>query len=437
VVRFVPMLFQAPGTILPSFVLAAAAAALDTSPVLAADTIRLAGRTVRTDVGFHLPIRYYGPAGAIRHVSAAAVLGNSMDPDAVRGQLALIGVTALGAGDVFATPFSRTVPGVEVMATAITNLLADDALVRTRTVRWIDGATAVLLPVAVLALLAMTRPLTGTSLAVALVLAWLAAVTGAFAAGYWLSIAVPLAALVPVAAGYALVRLAVDRSLAQRFATEAAALARFHPPPMAGAIARDAGFLRQPVLRDVAVVFLDLSGFTGVSEALGPEWTRDLLATFHEQVEACVSAHQGTVISFMGDGAMIVFGLPEPRPDDPARALAAVTALSAAIGAWMQGLPPIARDRLTVRIGGHYGAAVLSRLGSRQHQHVTATGDTVNVTSRLLEVGKTERAAIVISQALADAAERAGLPHGALDGLTPKAVAIRGREQPLRVLLGP
>jgi len=43
---------------------------------------------------------------------------------------------------------------------------------------------------------------------------------------------------------------------------------------------------------------------------------------------------------------------------------------------------------------------VLSRLGAAEHQHVTATGDTVNVTSRLLEIAKQQRASVVVTEAL-------------------------------------
>jgi hypothetical protein len=67
------------------------------------------------------------------------------------------------------------------------------------------------------------------------------------------------------------------------------------------------------------------------------------------------------------------------------------------IAAWLRALPPIARDKLSARIGGHVGSAIVSRLGSAQHQHVAATGDTVNVASRLLEVAKQQGARIVVS----------------------------------------
>jgi adenylate cyclase len=430
-VRYVPIVSQVPNTILPSFVLAASATALGTDPVLGADLVRLAGRTTTTDIGYHMPIRYYGPAGSIRHLSAAQVLRGELDPAAVRGQVVVIGVTAVGSGDTFATPFDRVVPGVEIMATAITNLLAGDGLVRSARIRWIDAAAAILLPVGVVLLLAIKRPFAGTCLAVVLVVAWLALTIGAFASGYWLSIAVPLAALVPVATGYGLVRLVVDRSQAQRFATEAAALARFQSPRLVGSIARNPGFLDKPVRQDVAVVFLDLSGFTGVSEGLGPEWTRELLANFHALIERHVSEQDGYIVSFMGDGAMVLFGLPVPRPDDAARAVNTMMRLDEAISDWLQNLPPVARDRLGARIAGHFGPAVVSRLGSAQQQYVTASGDTVNVTSRLLEVAKERGARVIISEDLSAAAgSTARREAGSI-----MAVAIRGRTEPLRVYL--
>jgi len=117
------------------------------------------------------------------------------------------------------------------------------------------------------------------------------------------------------------------------------------------------------VRQDLAIVFLDLSGFTGVTEALGPERTRDMLAEFQALVEREVAADDGYVVSFMGDGAMIAFGLPAPRPDDAARALRAVMRLHACLTAWIAGLPTLAKDRLSIRIGGHFGPAVASRLG--------------------------------------------------------------------------
>src|SRR5262249_35982453 len=130
-----------------------------------------------------------------------------------------------------------------------------------------------------------------------------------------------------------------------------------------------------------------------------------------------------------------VFGLPEAKPDDAARALLAIVELRKNLTAWIGSLAPIVRDRLSVRIGGPAGPGVLSRPGSAHHKHVTAVGDTVNVTSRLLEVAKQQAAPVVISEDLYVAAGPSVAAHDM--NLTESAieVAIRGRTQGLRIRL--
>jgi adenylate cyclase len=87
-----------------------------------------------------------------------------------------------------------------------------------------------------------------------------------------------------------------------------------------------------------------------------------------------------------------------------------------------------------MRIGVHYGTVVLSRLGADTHQHITATGDIVNVASRLLEVGKQSGAPLVFS---ADAVAAAGSSADMMRSLRgPQEVQMRGRTQPLAIWLG-
>ena len=81
--------------------------------VIGPDRIGIAGRTAWLDLGYHLPIRYSRPAGTFSHYSAVALLGGDLDPDVLRDRIVLVGVTATGLGDVFATPFDRAVPGAE------------------------------------------------------------------------------------------------------------------------------------------------------------------------------------------------------------------------------------------------------------------------------------------------------------------------------------
>ena len=433
--RYIPAIYRSGDLVFRSFVLAAASIALNTNPSFGDATLKLASRTVQTDLGYHLPINYYGPRGTVRHFSAARLLRGELDPHEVKGQIVLFGATGLGLGDKFATPFEAVMPGVEVLATAITNLLAGDGLVRTRFTRLLDAAAGVVLPVVTVILMAISRPLLGFALAGLALAAWGALTFAAFTHGYWLSVAGPLATFVPVAAGYGAARVLLERSAVGRLTMEIAALAKFQSPEMVRHILNNPAFLEKPVHQNVAAIFLDLSRFTEVAEALGPRWARDLLADFHALIETEVVANGGFVVSFMGDGAMVLFGLPEARRDDAARALRTALQLRETVISWLAGLSPMARERLSVRVAGHYGPAVVSRLGSAQHQHITATGDTVNATSRLLEIAKQARASLVVSDEL-HAAAGGSSPHAGDDD-TVREVVIRGRRHPLKIRVWP
>jgi adenylate cyclase len=434
--RYAPMIFRSADAVAPSFVLATASAALNTEPVLGLDTIRLAGQTVSLDLGYHLPIRYYGPRGSIRQFSAAAALRGDLRDEDVRGQVVIIGATALGLGDTFATPFDRIVPGVEILGTAVSNLLAGDALIRTSAVRRIDAAVAVLLPLLAILLMSWRRISWGLVLTAALTGAWVAAAFIAFRAGYWLNVAIPLAAVLPVAGSFAAVRLIRDRHAVDRVTAQRTALSRLQSPLLLREILKDPNFLERPLQRDVAVVFLDLAGFTGVAERLGPKRTRDLLAEFQALVDRDVVANDGFVANFMGDGAMIIFGLTdhdELGRNDAKRALNTIAQLHASLAAWATALPPAADGHLTARIGGHFGPVILSRLGAASHQNVTASGDTVNVASRLLEIAKQQQVRVVVSQDLLSAADQVASVGVAMRIGPVIDVELRGRAQSLRV----
>ena len=98
--------------------------------------------------------------------------------------------------------------------------------------------------------------------------------------------------------------------------------------------------------------------------------------------------------------------------------------------AWLINLPPAARDRLDFRIGLNFGPAILSRLGSPTQQQITATGDTVNVASRLLEVAKEQHCRVVVTE---DLVRAAGAAPRVYANYAPMIVSIRGRASDLPV----
>jgi Tripartite tricarboxylate transporter family receptor/Adenylate and Guanylate cyclase catalytic domain len=257
---------------------------------------------------------------------------------------------------------------------SVTPHLAGDALVRTGLVRRIDASVAFVFPIVAVLLLSVRRVAIALALTALAVGLWIAAIYVAFEHGYWLSIAIPGASAIPFAVGYGITRLWAEQRSSRKFALEGDALRPFQPPRLIALLTRDPHFLARPVQQQAAVVFVDLSGFTGVSEALGAAWTRELLAALHERIEATTTDLQGFVVSYMGDGAMIVFGIPAPRPDEAWRALCAVNRLHDSLSNWCAELPLVARHRLAPRVGADFGPVVLSQgiAGVGAIEHVAA-----------------------------------------------------------------
>jgi class 3 adenylate cyclase len=175
--------------------------------------------------------------------------------------------------------------------------------------------------------------------------------------------------------------------------------------------------------RYVCVMFSDIRGHTARSEAMKPTELLAFLNRYFDGVVSIVHEHGGTVVCFLGDGIMVVFGAPQ-RLDNPCdagfRAAQAMLANLGAVNARLrsEGLAPI-----DIGIGLHAGEAVIGHIGARQRHEYAAIGDVTNVAARLESSTKDTGYRLVISQEVASRLDsRAGLvPLGSLSlkGHTP------------------
>jgi adenylate cyclase len=433
--RSIPMLFRTNDRIEMSFPLRVAALAVGKEPVIEPDRLILDQRSVPTDVDHALLLAYYGPRGTIRTISAASVLAGEADPETIRNRIVVVGATVTGGGDFFATPFEPLMPGVEVLSTAIAQLMTGEGLLRDRSVRIADGMVAVMLPMVLVGLLAWRRSALGLVAAAAVALIWAAAIFFAFSSGIWLSAAVPVAAAAPPAVLFAAFQLWSGRRRANYFAARNELLEQFQAPGVQEWLTRDPNFLAEPVSQNAAIVFIDLSGFTSLSERLGPDRIRELLKDFHALVDKEAVTCGGIITSFLGDGAMILFGLPGPATDDARRAAECSVGLCTSAEKWLASLPSSIASNLGFKVGAHFGIIVASRLGGKSYHHITATGDTVNVASRLMEVAANHGVQLALSDDLLRTAGRecAVFKSGVLTG--PYETWIRSRSGSLPIWL--
>ncbi|QEX22201.1 adenylate/guanylate cyclase domain-containing protein [Hypericibacter adhaerens] len=392
--------------------------------------LQLGDRRIPLDSDLSAPIDYYGPTGSIRTYSLADLLAGSVPREAIAGHAVLLGATALGLGDRFITPFAREMPGVEVIATVAANLLHGPRLTRTGLMRaWELGAMLVL---AGLAWLAATRrnPLLALGLTLAALLAWPAFCVLAFLQWHlWLNMVLPTFAALLTATILLPGRVIAELRLRREAERQRSNLARYVPAAMAAQLAAEgkAGFHERE--QPAAILFADLSGFTQLSETQSPEDTARFLKAFHGRLEEVVLAHGGVIEQFVGDGAMVIFGLPQPRSEDPVSALACARALVATLARW--------QPKLTPRAGLHFGPVALARLGGATQSQLAVAGDTVNVASRLEDFAKQNGAAIAVSDAVMSAVAAAGR-RDLQAGFWPLPdQAIRGREGRLTVWIAP
>ena len=425
--RSMPMLFRTSDNVEMSLPLRVAALATGSNPTIEPYRLILGQRSIPIDSDCAAPIVFYGPRRTIRTVSARSLLAGEADLKAMENRIVVLGATVTGGGDFFSTPFEPVMPGVEVVSTAIAQLVSGDVVRRDRSVQIADGLTTVMLPMLIVGMLAWRRSTAGILAVAAVGLGWMVATWLAFSSGVWLDTALPIAGTAPPVLLFGAIQLWSGRRQAQYFAMKSRLLGEFQAPDVQEWLTRNPRFLAEPVSQNAAIIFIDLSGFTSLSEAAGPRHVQELLRDFHALVDHEVVLSRGTVTGFQGDGAMILFGLPEPAPDDALRAADCAVRLCVATAQWLASLPVSIASRLGFKVGAHFGVIVASRLGGESHHHITATGDTVNVASRLMEIAAHHGVQLAIGNELLRAAgpDCALLKTGTLNG--PHEAPVRGR----------
>jgi class 3 adenylate cyclase len=138
-------------------------------------------------------------------------------------------------------------------------------------------------------------------------------------------------------------------------------------------------------LQEVTVMFIDLEGFTSISEWAEPEQLLQVLNTYHTMVVDVIREHGGTVDKFMGDGVMALFNTPLEQPDHAVRAVQTALSISAQLPSFNLQFPEVYRMRFNVGI--HTGMAVVGNVGAPEMMNYTAVGDTVNLAARLQSAG--------------------------------------------------
>ena len=375
---------------------------------------------------------FYIPYTATPHtyyddVSLADLINGDVNPDYYAGKIVLIGPYAEGLADQWPVPISRgkQMYGVEIQANVIQCIL--DGNYKLETPYRPQLILLFLASFFVLLMVFQIPFLYSSIICVILAITHIFVCAAFYNLGYiwhplWLTGAMVLMLVTSIVVHYL--------SVAKQRKKVTSTLERYVAPNIVKELLREGteSLGLGGKLCDIAVLFVDVRGFTTMSENKDPRTIVSILNRYLAMTSSCIEQNEGTLDKFIGDATMAFWGA--PLPQENAIYLASKTALEIVEGA--EKLSKELKEEigvdLRVGVGVHFGPAVVGNMGSEKHMDYTAVGDTVNTASRLESnaPGSTVYISRVVAEKLGEKAE--------VESLGAK-VKLKGKAEGFEVLI--
>ncbi len=400
-VRKQPAVIEYGGNYYSSLAIQAARLFLGIPPVkiklLIGEKIRLGIIDIPLSEDNNFYINYYGPNESFPYYSFSDVLSGAIDPAVFKGKIVIIGGTDPALWDIVSTPFSTNLPGVEIHANILANILAGDYFKYNN-----FSKTANVL--AVIALILLSALLLPRLPAFAAALVFVALFGGYFfiaqllfnRLGLWLNLVYPLLALT---LNFSAITI---RSLI-REQREKKRIKKIFSSCVAKSVVDE--ILAHPEKlklggerRLVTVLFSDIANFTGISEKISPENTAGLLNEYFTEMAKIIIANKGTIDKYMGDGLMAVFGAPLSYPDHARFACRAALEMLQGTKSLGKSWSQAQQADLSIRIGINTGEVMAGYIGSPDIMNYTVIGREVNIAQRLEGVNRKYNTSIIIGE---------------------------------------
>ncbi|MBW2996883.1 adenylate/guanylate cyclase domain-containing protein [Candidatus Woesearchaeota archaeon] len=166
----------------------------------------------------------------------------------------------------------------------------------------------------------------------------------------------------------------------------------------------------------VTVFFMDIRGFTKLSEKMSAEKVVSILNQYFDIATSILFKHDGTVDKFVGDAVMALFNAPTNVKEHELKAIKAALEIQKAVREW---------GKIQVGIGISTGDAVVGNIGSRHMMDYTAIGDTVNTASRF--EGQTKAGEIVVGKAIYEKVK------GQFPTKNKEKLTLKGKKKPIEI----
>ena len=343
-------------------------------------------------------ISYAGRPYDYEHISLSALLDGSVDPRIFKDCIVIVGAYASGLQDQFSVPNSADqMYGAEIHANIVQALL--DGKCPVPADRGLSASAAALIACCAYLISRKLRFRASTPLTVILIVGWgVCAVAMNNAGTAFPMLYAPLGSLASYLTN--LGRKYAEENIEKRKIT--AAFKKYVAPQVVEEIAKTGNYHIKlgGENRDIAVLFVDIRGFTPMSESLEPEQVVDILNSYLNLTTNAIFSNGGTLDKFIGDATMAVFNAPFDLDDYVYRAVkTAWDIVSGGNAIESKFLEKYGRS-VSFGVGVNCGPAVVGNIGCDFRMDYTAIGDTVNTAARLESNAK--RGQVLISEKVYD-----------------------------------
>ena len=417
IVRRVPVVMEAQGQLAPALtmemlrVVSRAGAILIRADQAGVKTVAVPGLEVPTDGRGRFWV-YFNKRDPARSVSATDVLNGRVAPDRLRGRLVLIGTSATGLLDIKTTPVQPDMPGVEVHAQILENILTKSLLASPGYAIGAEIIAAVVFGLAII----VAAPMLPAAIVVALGAALIAGLIGIswyFFVEHHLLIdfTYPLISCWLIYLVLTFVNYFREQQQRQQIRS---AFGFYLSPPLVEQLARSPEKL---VLggeeRRMTILFSDVRGFTTISEHYkdDPQGLTQLMNQFLTPLTNAIIERKGTIDKYIGDAIMAFWNAPVDDDEHEANACDAALEMLARAEVLNGELKREAEASggvympLRIGIGLNSGPCVVGNMGSDFRFNYSVLGDTVNLASRLESRTKDYRLSLVIGSRTAERAK--------------------------------
>jgi adenylate cyclase len=367
-----------------------------------------------------------GPTGGVfRYISATDVIHGRLPEKDLMQRIFLVGTTVTGHKDLRVAPVSTNYPGVEMHANVIASILDGDFLQRPDFSTGIDVLQIFLVGGLLIFALPVLRPAYSIFLTVVMI----SAVGALNFWAYWSwGYVLPVATILLLIAALFIVNIAWGYLFEHRKSRAIVNLfGEYVAPELVAQMAEDPErYNMEGESRELTVLFVDVRGFTTISEGLKPNELREYINIYLTAMSEDIRGNRGTLDKYIGDAVMAFWGAPVALPNHAE--LAVATALKMLATAeklnsdfQVRNWPP-----LKIGIGLNTGEMRVGDMGSKIRRAYTVMGDAVNLGSRLEGITKIYGVGLVVGESTRLAAPQ--FVYRELD-----RVRVKGKNEPVPI----